>query len=357
MTVIEFRSATTADSEVCFQLHKVPWAPSLIRPPRTGSGGCVVYRRRSRWRGERQVRRRGHAGRGPGASGPCCSAPGTWSGRRGHASYPHSHESGPRYPLNAVSPCLRAPSDPTSPRPELVGTTASRASGPDHSGPSLLQRWRTMEQTNEPPVASGAGVQASPTTAARSRRARTGTTTEEPTGAPASRNSESPSRVAALACQARLTAVSGEDRPVADLRGVGGPELGHGCRAGLLDDSLGSDEAAEGSRGACASGAVSITTQVRGRSVGQYQVRPRSIAGRWRRPAWVADRAACLPERARPVRDEYRAHAVISDVPGAARLRSPAGRGSKQAGSGLVRTLSVHVRGFTCACRESHPWL
>jgi hypothetical protein len=37
---------------------------------------------RSRWREERHVRRRGRAGRCPGAAGPCCSAPGSRLGRR-----------------------------------------------------------------------------------------------------------------------------------------------------------------------------------------------------------------------------------------------------------------------------------
>jgi hypothetical protein len=64
---------------------------SLIRPPRTGFGGSVVYRRRSRWRGERHIRRRGRVGRCPGAAGPCCSAPGTRSGRHANVARRVSH--------------------------------------------------------------------------------------------------------------------------------------------------------------------------------------------------------------------------------------------------------------------------
>ena len=41
--------------------------------PEAVFGGSVRCRRRSWWRGERQVRRRGRAGICPGAAGPCCS--------------------------------------------------------------------------------------------------------------------------------------------------------------------------------------------------------------------------------------------------------------------------------------------
>ena len=54
---------------------------SLISPPRTGFGGSAVCLCRSRWREERQVRRRGRAGRCPGAAGPGCGAPGWYSAR------------------------------------------------------------------------------------------------------------------------------------------------------------------------------------------------------------------------------------------------------------------------------------
>ena len=47
---------------------------SLIRPPRTGFGGSAVRRRRSRWRGERHVRRRERPG-GPRLRTPCRREP------------------------------------------------------------------------------------------------------------------------------------------------------------------------------------------------------------------------------------------------------------------------------------------
>ena len=52
-----------------------------VRPGQV-SGGSAVCLCRSRWREERQVGRRGRAGRCPGAADPCCSAPGTRPGRR-----------------------------------------------------------------------------------------------------------------------------------------------------------------------------------------------------------------------------------------------------------------------------------
>ena len=57
------------------------WVYSLIRPPRTDFRRICLCRCRSWWRGERRVRRRGRAGRCPGAAGQCCSAPDTRSGR------------------------------------------------------------------------------------------------------------------------------------------------------------------------------------------------------------------------------------------------------------------------------------
>ena len=52
-----------------------------------GHGQCfAAFLCRSRWREERQVCRRGRAGRCPGAAGPGCSAPGTRPGRRADAA-------------------------------------------------------------------------------------------------------------------------------------------------------------------------------------------------------------------------------------------------------------------------------